>query len=657
MRRSTPVFLITLAFLVVGSTPSSLANSEMPGGERLRPTASAEVIKSRYIVVYDHTDQRVGAETDKREARLGFETTRRYTSAIDGFAARLTPTQLRRLRRDPEVAFVSSDRRVEAAGYVPLAKKEPTPPTGVRRILAATETSVRQASGINLAVIDTGIQLNHPDLNAADGIDCVDPGSGADDENGHGTHVTGTIAAKNNGAGVVGVAPGTKVYAVRVLNSAGSGSWSELICGIDWVTAHASSLNIRVANMSLSGFGPPLEPCATTTDALHVAICNSTAAGVNYTVAAGNDEWDFDLSDPPVTPAAYPEVLTATAIVDVDGAPGAIGPSPTSCSADYDGVPEFSNYAATDEGRAHTIAAPGTCITSTWMGSGYETISGTSMAAPHVAGAIALCINEAGTPGPCAGLTPAEAIAQLRSQAESYSTTYPNYGFLRDPQHRPFPWGYYGYLAVVPGAGPPPASPPPPPPPPNDDFEDAQDLGVGPTASTDGANFAASKEPGEPEHAGNQGGVSVWYRWKAPYSGSYSINPCVESQGVPRLYHAVVAVYTGSSVASLTKVASTGMYCWPGELSFNAEGGVTYRIAVDGYRDALVRAPYGFPDEGLIQLRVSALSPPPPPSPQPPAIAAPVGEPAPALIKKCKKKQKGIAHGAKKNNCKKKKRT
>ena len=641
--------LILLVAVCLGNT--SVGTAQPSGVERSRPAADANVIDGRYIVVYDDTDQRLGAETDKREARLGFETTRRYSSALDGFAARLTPTQLRRLNRDPEVAFVSKDRRVEAAGYVPLAADEPTPPTGVRRINAATETTVREASGINVAVIDTGIQLDHPDLNAADGVDCVDPGTPASDENGHGTHVTGTIAAKNNGAGVVGVAPGTKAYAVRVLDASGDGTLSQVICGIDWVTANASDLNIRVANMSLGGSGPPLEPCATTTDALHTAICNSTAAGVNFAVAAGNDGWDFE-SSPPDTPAAYPEVLTVTAILDVDGAPGAIGASPTGCAADYDGVAEFSNYPATEAGRAHTIAAPGVCIHSTWTGSAYETLSGTSMAAPHVAGLIALCIDEAGTPGPCANLAPAAVIAELRSEAQTYNTTYPNYGFLRDPQHSPFPWSY-GFLAVVPGAGAPSASPPFPTPPSNDDFEDAQDLGAGPDAAADGSNFVANKQLGEPKHAANDGGASVWYRWTAPYSGRYSINPCFESLEVPRLYHGVAAVYTGSSVASLTQVASTEFYCWPGELSFNAEAEVTYRIAIDGYREwVLAKAPYGFPDEGLIRMRLSALTPPPPAAPP----AAPAsGFNQKAAIKKCKSKAK-TEHWTKKKfkKCKKK---
>jgi subtilisin family serine protease len=106
---------------------------------------------------------------------------------------------------------------------------------------------------VNVAVIDTGIDLTHPDLQAVNGTNCVSPGAPAQDDNGHGTHLAGTIAARNNGSGVTGMVPGTTVYAVKVLNAAGSGRESQFICGVDWVTANAARLNIKVANVSLGG--------------------------------------------------------------------------------------------------------------------------------------------------------------------------------------------------------------------------------------------------------------------------------------------------------------------------------------------------------------------------------------------------------------------
>src|SRR5262249_3218141 len=137
------------------------------------------------------------------------------------------------------------------------------------------------------------------------------------DGNGHGTHVSGTVGARDNGLGVVGVAPGTPLYAVRVLNNAGSGTWSSVICGVNWVTQNAGT--IKVANMSLGGSGSDDGNCGNSNnDALHKAICGSVAAGVTYVVAAGNDGVDFS----GFVPAAYNEVLTVTAMADFNGAHG-----------------------------------------------------------------------------------------------------------------------------------------------------------------------------------------------------------------------------------------------------------------------------------------------------------------------------------------------
>jgi len=425
-----------------------------------RQTARAAVIDGHYVVVYNNREVNSAAKiTAARANQLGFDPSYIYGHVLKGFAAKLDARQVRALRADPAVDFVSKDRTVHATSWVPLAPSEPTPPSGVRRILGATTTQVRQASGVNVAVIDSGIQLNHPDLNAVTGTDCVDPGTPPDDGFGHGTHVAGTIGAENNGFGVTGVAPGTKEYAVRVLDNTGSGSTASVVCGIDWVTANASSQNIRVANMSLAGNGPSMgtQSCATTTDAERKAICKSTAAGVDYVVAAGNGPRDFDNASSPSIPAAYPEVLTATAVADSDGASGGGGPS-SSCSwALPDDTPaSFSNYAATAAGQAHTIAAPGVCIESTVPVSSYSSnFSGTSMAAPHISGVVALCVNESGVDGPCASMTPAQTITYLRSDAQTYNNANPNYGFTNDPISNPIAGVYYGFLTRVP---PPPVS-------------------------------------------------------------------------------------------------------------------------------------------------------------------------------------------------------
>jgi len=259
-------------------------------------------------------------------------------------------------------------------------------------------------------------------------------GKSFSDGNGHGTHVAGTIGAVNNSAGVVGVAPGIPIYSVRVLNNTGSGSWSSVVCGIDWVTANASRFNIKVVNMSLGGAGTDDGNCGhSNSDALHAAICNSVAAGVTYVVAAGND--NSNLSG--FVPASYDETLAVTALADFNGQPG--GGAPPTCRSDVDETPaDFSNFAAIGSPDAnHTIAAPGVCILSTWKGGGYNTISGTSMASPHAAGTAALCIAT----GACTG-GPGAVIDRLRLDASVQSAAY---GFSGDPGN-PLGDRYYGYL-------------------------------------------------------------------------------------------------------------------------------------------------------------------------------------------------------------------
>lgn len=355
-----------VAFLLVSSGMFGVASAGGAAGE-----------SGAYIVVLEEwvgSPRAVAAE----HARVhGAEITHVYEYALKGYAATMGAEAAARVAADERVAYVSADR--------PVTLDAQTVPTGVNRVDAELSTTagidgVDVRVDVDVAVIDTGVDLDHPDLNVnvAAAKNCSS-GRSAEDLHGHGTHVAGTVGALDNGFGVVGVAPGARIWPVRVLNAAGFGSFASVICGVDYVTAHASE--IEVANMSLGGTGSePAGPGCSTGDALHDAICNSVAAGVTYAVAAGNSADDAANH----VPAAYDEVITVSALADFDGLPG--GLAAATCRADEDDtLANFSNFGADID-----LIGPGVCILSTYKQGGYATFSGTSMSTPHVAGGAAL---------------------------------------------------------------------------------------------------------------------------------------------------------------------------------------------------------------------------------------------------------------------------
>ncbi|MFN0146190.1 MAG: S8 family serine peptidase [Dehalococcoidia bacterium] len=410
MRKS---LLITIPLVALGAM--------VLGIPQFTDSASADNdgrIRDKYVVVLkDGVEPEGNAERHGREDGIAAEHI--YRDAVNGYSFRGSAKQAAALAKDPNVKFVAQDREVHAIAQ--------TLPTGVQRIGAnVSSTLAGNGSGsvnVGVAIVDTGIQTNHPDLNVVGGKSCV--GGSYSDGHGHGTHVAGTVGARDNGSGVVGVAPGTPLYAVRVLDSSGSGSYSSIVCGLNWVAANAAT--IKVVNMSLGGGGADDGNCGNSNgDIMHMAVCNLVSKGVTVVVAAGNS--NIDMAS--FVPAAYDEVLTVTAIADFNGAPGG-GASPT-CRTDVDDTSaDFSNWTtAASADEAHTIAAPGACIRSTWRGSSYATISGTSMASPHVAGTVALCLAS----GKCTG-TPAQIRAKIRSDAAARATSTPGYGFTPEGGH------------------------------------------------------------------------------------------------------------------------------------------------------------------------------------------------------------------------------
>lgn len=416
-------------------------------------SVSAAPIPGQYIVVLKSGASEQAAEAAAKNA--GADVFLRYKHALNGYAARLSNAQLAKVAADSRVLSISPDTTVTAAASLkppppPPVQPAQTLPTGVDRVDGDRSSSrsgdSRGSVDVNVAVVDTGIDPDHPDLNVVGGQNCRDGTSYADGD-GHGSNVAGIVGAKDDGIGVVGVAPGTPLWAVRVLGGNGAGSKSSVLCGIDWVTSTRTdgdpANDIAVANMSLGGKGGDDQNCGQTNrDVLHQAVCASTAAGVTYVVAAMNDGRDFQGT----IPASYDEVLTVSAMTDLDGRPGGLAPAGATCMGAYpvaDDTPAgFSGFATLPSDQAHTVAAPGVCIYSDWKYGGYSEYSGTSQATPHATGTVALCIGS----GACAGLAPAQIIQRLRSDAAAYNARNPGYGFTGDPLHAPDPNKQYGYL-------------------------------------------------------------------------------------------------------------------------------------------------------------------------------------------------------------------
>lgn len=363
--------LTLLVLLAVGAWAPAAERPE-PAGRRVlvgfRPGTGAQTAETRADVVR----QRGG--TIHRSLRL-----------VSVVSATLSPEAIEKLRAQSDVAYVEDDVVLHALGQ--------TTAWGVNRIDADLAWPAgNTGQGVKVAILDTGIDPTHPDLGLGGGVNFVgsirDGSTNAadwSDRHGHGTHVAGIVAARNNTMGVVGVAPEATLWAVKVLSDSGSGYTSDIIQGLDWCAANG----IRVASMSLGGGG---------TLSLQAACDRVFSQGVVLVAAAGNS------AGPVMYPAAYSSVIAVSA------------------SDSRDLRASFSNY-----GPQIALAAPGVSIYSTYKGGSYASMSGTSMACPHVSGAAALAW--------ASGLTSAQAVRdRLTTTAEDlgakgFDTSY-GYGLV-----------------------------------------------------------------------------------------------------------------------------------------------------------------------------------------------------------------------------------
>ncbi len=344
------VFSLVFVLLLLLVTPGMAAGPSMAP---LLGTDSPDAIPGRYIVVFKD-----GVGAGQMEAAMGAaargggSVDMTYSSAIQGFAASLPAQALEGLRRNPNIAYIEADQ------VITLEATQSGATWGLDRIdqrslpLSTSYTYNYTGAGVTVYIIDTGILYGHNDFGgrASFGFDAF--GGNGSDCNGHGTHVAGTV-----GGSVYGVAKGTSLVAVRVLDCNGSGTTSGVIAGVDWVTANA--VKPAVANMSLGG---------SKNTTLDNAVTNSVNSGVTYAVAAGNSNRDACNFSPARAAAAITVGATTSS----------------------DARASYSNY-----GKCLDLFAPGSSITSAWYTSNtaLNTISGTSMASPHVAGVAALYLE------------------------------------------------------------------------------------------------------------------------------------------------------------------------------------------------------------------------------------------------------------------------
>lgn len=384
-----PLYRITLviALVVFGVTACDQPTNNLNSDQQEQLTSNTNSLDNQYIVVFKDkgTNGKALSEASVRTMRKDMLSEYRideqaiknkYDVALKGFTAKLDDETLANLKNDRRIDYIEKDRVVSFAPPCGTPNggscdgggggSSQTTPWGIQRVGGVSSSSA------TAWIIDSGVDLDHPDLNvdASRSTTFVSKGKdakSADDNNGHGTHVAGTIAAIDNDIDVVGIAAGATVVGVKVLDRRGSGSYSDVIAGIDYVAQNASSGD--VANMSLGG---------PTSQALDDAVRNAADAGVMMAVAAGNDSDDANNYSP--ARVEHNNVWTVSA------------------TNESDVFASFSNYSGPTDPPIE-YAAPGVDVLSLWKDGGTNTISGTSMATPHVAGVLLVTGGNASSDG------------------------------------------------------------------------------------------------------------------------------------------------------------------------------------------------------------------------------------------------------------------
>ncbi|MFE5678106.1 S8 family serine peptidase [Streptomyces erythrochromogenes] len=379
--RNTAIAASAATAVAAGLFASPLAGAATPAEGTVHGLGAPGAVDGSFVIILD-----ASANKEDLAKKYGGKLERAYGSKVNGFSASgLTEKEAKRLAADPAVGTVVQNKR-----FTINETQEKPPSWGLDRIDQAATAGDQKytypdggGEGVTAYVIDTGVRTTHKDFGgrATSGFDAIDNDETADDGNGHGTHVAGTIAGASHG-----VAKKAKVVAVRVLDDNGSGTTEQVVAGIDWVTQNHSGPS--VANMSLGGGAD---------EALDAAVKRAIDAGVSFAVAAGNESSDAGQG----SPSRVPEALTVAS------------------STEDDQQSDFSNF-----GSVVDLYAPGSEITSAWNDSdtGVKTISGTSMASPHVAGAAALYL--AANPS----ATPADTAAALTGAATKGAIKNPSSG-------------------------------------------------------------------------------------------------------------------------------------------------------------------------------------------------------------------------------------